>query len=123
MIYMKYTKKKTIFLNVNYISGNIIVVIDGIEEIESYMEENLDLQKFLTSLKKLDESFLKTKVIITTREHFLDKIKKIDSENNLNIQYFRLQGFTKDNLEKFLSEKYKSFPKNINKAKEFIKKQ
>lgn len=120
---MKYTKKKTIFLNVNYISGNIIVVIDGIEEIESYMEENLDLQKFLTSLKKLDESFLKTKVIITTREHFLDKIKKIDSENNLNIQYFRLQGFTKDNLEKFLSEKYKSFPKNINKAKEFIKKQ
>lgn len=90
----------------NYISGNIIVIIDAIEEIESALGDKFVLKSFLQSLKKLNENYFCTKIIITTREPFYIKIKDKDKDIGLNIQYFKLLGFTSEDLQSFLIKRY-----------------
>jgi len=92
--------------NLNYISGNLIVIIDAIEEIESKMGDNFNIKSFFNSLQELNTRFYNTKIIITTRELFFNKVKKMENFNK-DIQYFRFLGFTKDNLDSFLNKKYK----------------
>jgi ssDNA-binding Zn-finger/Zn-ribbon topoisomerase 1 len=88
----------------NYISGNIIVIIDAIEEIESALGDRFILDSFLNSLKELNENFFSTKIIITTREPFYIKIKEISKSSN--IQYLNLLGFTSKDLNNFLIKRY-----------------
>ncbi|MEB3312028.1 MAG: NACHT domain-containing protein, partial [Snowella sp.] len=99
----------------NFIIGNIVVIIDAIEEIESAFKERFNLKLFFKSLKLLHERFLRTKIIVTTREHFVPKIKEIQDELFVSMDYYKLRGFEQSNLEKFLKKKYKS---NENKAQE-----
>lgn len=102
----------------NYISGNIIVIIDAIEEIESALGDRFILDSFLNSLKELNENFFSTKIIITTREPFFIKIKEISESSN--IQYFNLLGFTSKDLNDFLIKRYDDNEEDKKKVKIFI---
>ena len=102
----------------NYISGNIVVIIDAIEEIASALGDRFKIESFFTSLHELNENFFSTKVIITTREPFYIKIKEILFDNN--IQYLNLLGFTSNDLDNFLRKKYDTTNER-NKVKDFIK--
>lgn len=106
--------------NLNYITGNVVVIIDAIEEIDSKLGEEFNLKSFFESLLTLNQRFYSTKIIITTREHVYKKIKEINLKNN-DIQYLQLFGFTEKNLETFLQEKYKEDKKKKLEVENFIK--
>jgi len=110
--------EKTDF-NLNYMTGNIIVIIDAIEEIESKLGVNFDIKSFFKSLEELNKRFFSTKIIITTREPFYQKIKKL-MESDGEIQYFQFLGFTQDNLKTFLTKKYNNNKKSIRAVENFI---
>ena len=90
--------------HLNYIAGNVIVIIDAIEEIESAMNERFDLKLFFNSLNELHKRFYSTKIILTTREHFMPKIEAID--DGFGIKYYELRGFEEENLDAFLNKRY-----------------
>lgn len=100
----------------NFIAGNILVIIDAIEEIESALNERFNLQSFFDSLNELHKRFYSTKIILTTREHFLPKIEVLKDISE--IKYFALQGFKRDNLDAFLQKRY---PNDISKTSQVNK--
>ncbi len=109
----------------NFIAGNIIVIVDAIEELESALGERLNLQGFFESLQSLHERFQSTRIIVTTREHFLPQIRDVEQSVALDISYYQLQGFDKFDLDEFLKKKYKSqspntTPKKIKQVHRFI---
>ena len=87
----------------NYICGNVVVVIDGLDEIDSALGENFNLESFFDSLVILDEKFYNTKIIITTRDYFeetlLLKARSFES--------YRLMGFTDSDLDTYLNFRLK----------------
>lgn len=100
------------YFRLNFILGNIIVVIDAIEEIASSMGERFNLISLFESIKKFHKRFLNARVIITTRQHFspkIDEAKEIFEENELfpKINFYRLEGFEQSDLEEYLFRKYK----------------
>ena len=104
----------------NLIVGNIIVIIDAIEEIESAFKERFQLEMFFQSLQDLHYRFLSTKIILTTREHFIPRIQEVEKDLETSIDYYQLQGFKENNLKKFLEKKYKSHQSKIQEITKFI---
>lgn len=88
----------------NFVSGNIIVVIDALDEIEATLDTQINLTNFFESLSKLEERFYSTKIILTTREQFRSKLENINE--NLEIKYYTIKGFTSDDLEDYLNRRY-----------------
>lgn len=83
--------------SLNYSCGNILVIIDGLDEIDSALGERFNLEKFFSSLSDLDDRFHNTKIILTTRDYFE---KNIVSASPL-IRKFKLKGFTEKDIEKY----------------------
>ena len=106
--------------NLNYITGNIVVIVDAIEEIDSALNDKFNLEGFLLSLHQLNENFFSTKIILTTREHFLPKIKDIATNSEIGIKYFYLYGFTENNLNDFLDKRYNKDTKKVFSVNDFI---
>lgn len=102
----------------NFIAGNILVIIDAIEEIESALNERFNLQSFFDSLNELHKRFYSTKIILTTREHFLPKIETLNDLQD--IKYFVLHGFKQDNLLAFLKKRYPTDADNRTKVNKFL---
>lgn len=82
----------------NYICGNIVVIIDGIDEIHSALGDNFNLSNFFDSLSSLDERFYNTNIILTTRDYF----KKSIEHNKLTIDTYKLSGFDKNDIDEFV---------------------
>lgn len=87
----------------NYMCGNIVVVIDGLDEIDSALGERFNLEKFFDSLESLDERFHNTKMIITTRDYF----EEILVEKAFSFKSYRLNGFTEKDLDDYLNIRLK----------------
>ncbi|ABV38262.1 Nucleoside phosphorylase-like protein [Shewanella sediminis HAW-EB3] len=90
--------------SINYACGNIQVIIDGLDEIDSALGERFNLERFFQSLSDLDERFHNTKIILTTRDYFA---KNLVSSSPL-IKKFKLNGFTEGDIEKFKKIKLKT---------------
>lgn len=87
----------------NYACGNIIVIIDGIDEIDSALGERFNLKSFFESLSTLDERFYNTNLILTTRDYFERSIEN----RNVTFSKYKLNGFTKTDIDKFIDIKLK----------------
>lgn len=75
-------------LEINISCGNIIVVIDGLDEIESKLKERFSFDDFISSLILLNESYQYCTIIITSRDYY-----KNQYEHNPNIEILSLFGF------------------------------
>lgn len=99
----------------NYICGNVVVVIDGLDEIDSALGEYFNLESFFESLVTLDEKFYNTKIIITTRDYFEEALLlKAPS-----FESYRLMGFTETDLDTYLNFRLKDKALS-SRAKEFL---
>ena len=87
----------------NYSCGNIRVIVDGLDEVDSALGEKFDLSKFFKSLNELDERFNNTKILLTARDYLAKEVT--DSHR---IKKYKLNGFTIADIEKFKSIKLKS---------------
>jgi len=90
-----------VHFELNYVSGNIIVLIDGLDEISSVMAERFHFKSFFHSLNELDQRFHSSNIIITTRDENIEKY--IDYKN---LDLFRLKGFKEVDVAKFVETRF-----------------
>lgn len=87
-------------LEINISCGNIVLIIDGLEEIESILSDRFDLQMFLESCISLNESYRKCTIIITSRDVFSDRYL-----GKKSINFCSLLGFSEDLLGTYLKKR------------------
>lgn len=105
--------------NLSLISGNIIIIIDGLDEICSMFKENFDFIAFIDSINEMYRQLENARIIMTTRNY--DFLENFESDKNI-IKQFELLGFKIDNCEKFLRKRFKSNLEIEAKVKNIIKK-
>jgi nucleoside phosphorylase len=104
----------------NYMCGNIVVVIDGLDEIDSALGEKFNIHNFFSSLSSLEERFYSTNIIITSRDYFESKL--LDTAQTVNM--FKLKGFTESDLDSFLKKRFNNSEVALrNQVKSFLEKE
>ena len=98
-------------LTLNVSSGNLLIIIDGLDEIQSKLKERFDLESFIESVIDLNDTYYNCSVIITSRE-----INKGLFERN-EVDIFYLKGFDGDLVQKYLSKRFNDDQRTIANAK------
>lgn len=94
-------------------NGNLLIVLDGIDEVISSMGNRFNILEFLESIRENCSEFFKTKIIITCRDYFWEDDYRFE---NL-IQILSLQEFDIKQVESYFS----STLDNVNDRKLAIK--
>ncbi|WP_083384080.1 phosphorylase family protein [Cupriavidus sp. USMAHM13] len=79
-------------------SGSLVVVIDGIDEIESALGEKFDMESFANSISELNESLHSCRVLVTSRDANAGRLSVLP---NADIIY--LKGFLEPDIDVFLA--------------------
>lgn len=87
-------------LEINISCGNIVLIIDGLDEIESILKEKFDIERFLNSAVKLNESYRSCSIIVTTRDYFSERYLGKHSSSVLS-----LKGFTAELVDEYLEKR------------------
>ncbi len=98
------------------LTGKIVVIIDGLDEIVSLFHANFKLREFINSLTELNLQLGKTKIIITSRINILQNNGYL--KNNIDIDIIYLKGFEEDIWKNYIKKRFSSF-QNMN---QYIKK-
>lgn len=101
-------------LTLNVSSGNLLIIIDGLDEIQSKLKERFVLEKFIESVIKLNDTYLNCSVIITSREINKSVFDQYD------VDIFHLKGFDDILIKKYLNKRFDGDEKTIFRAKENI---
>ncbi|HAS6069893.1 TPA: NACHT domain-containing protein [Vibrio vulnificus] len=89
---------KNLALNIS--SGNLFIIIDGLDEIESKLKERFNLDLFIDSVVELNETYKNCSVLITSRENNSERF------NRNQVDIFNLKGFNRELTEKYLDIRY-----------------
>lgn len=100
--------EETFKLNLD--AGNILLVIDGLDEVISKLP-NFNIDSFLTSIVDTSNELGGGKVIITCRSHFWNQVS--DTANSFEV--LELMPFNKDQTIEFFSKSYAQ-PRKIDQA-------
>ncbi len=114
----QYTKEK---FELGIISGKLIIIVDGLDEIITLFQESFYLKEFLNSLEELNLQLGRTKIIITSRQNIIETNDYISSDENIDIAY--LKGFEEDNWEHYMNlrfNKYVDVSKYTKKVNKYI---
>lgn len=100
--------------SLNISSGNLLVIIDGLDEIQSKLKEKFSLERFVNSVRELNDTYLNCSVIIASREINRTNIKMDD------ISVLKLKGFDDTLIEQYLNKRFLKQPDAITRAKKII---
>jgi len=89
---------KNLALNIS--SGNLLIIVDGLDEIESKLKERFNLDLFIDSVVALNDTYQNCSVLITSRDN---KSERFDREK---VNVYQLKGFSRDLTEKYLESRY-----------------
>lgn len=92
------------------ITGNIILIIDGLDELATVLQERFDLNKFLGSIVALSSSLSSSHILITTRDSLL-----IDADASIEfgIAQYELLGFNSSDWTKYARRRFSGHPNSI----------
>ena len=102
----------TDIFELNISCGNIIIVIDGLDEIESRLKEKFSLNEFINSIIELNDTYNNCSVIITSRNGNFDNIEK---RNEITV--FEMKGFNEEQIDNYLKNRFKKNHELIGKIK------
>ncbi len=102
-------------LEINISCGNIVLLIDGLDEIESLLGTNFNLDSFLESAISLNSTYKRCSVIVTSRDYHLRRYL-----NKSSIKVFKLHGFSEESVDNYLFDKRKMSKTQARKAKKYI---
>jgi nucleoside phosphorylase len=75
-------------LEINISCGNIVVVIDGLDEIEAKLKDRFNFDDFIQDAVNLNESYNNCTIVVTSRDYYKNKY-----EENQHIELVSLYGF------------------------------
>jgi hypothetical protein len=103
---------KSLLLNIS--SGNVLIIIDGLDEIESKLKERFSIDTFITSLVELNDTYNNCTVIITSRP------SKRDLSNQEEIEELNLHGFDNELIEKYLAKRFRDDKKRLATSRSYL---
>ena len=89
---------KNLALNIS--SGNLLIIVDGLDEIESKLKERFNLDLFIDSVVALNDTYQNCAVLITSRDN---KSERFDREK---VNVHQLKGFSRELTKKYLETRY-----------------
>ncbi len=92
----------TDILELNIRCGNIVIVIDGLDEIESKLKEKFAIKKFIESIIELNDTYNNCSIIITSRNN---NFEDLEFQENINI--FQMKGFDHNLIDEYLKKRFK----------------
>ena len=90
------------------IAGNIVLIIDGLDELATVLQERFDLNKFLGSIVALSSSLSSSHILVTTRDSLL---VDGDASMEFNIARYELLGFNSHDWTKYARGRFKEHVK------------
>lgn len=97
----------------NLDNGNIILIIDGFDEVLTHLDSFFDINSFISSVFSLSSNIGKGKVVITTRNYFWDKH---NVHKGFEYQTIEVCPFDKQLAHDFFSTYFNGIDKFIEKA-------
>lgn len=97
---------------INVDNGNIVIIIDGLDEIISRLGDLFDVREFFNSIQSFSDGIGNGKVVLTSRNYFWNKSKSAD----FNIQTIEILPFDKNKAEEFFNKRYPNSSKIVNRA-------
>lgn len=97
-------------------SGSLVVIIDGIDEIESALADKFDLAAFAESISELNSSLHSCRVLVTSRDV---NVGRLEALGNADIVY--LKGFRETDIDTFLRKDEQTLKDNLRKLFQRIK--
>ncbi|WP_026078207.1 NACHT domain-containing protein [Pseudomonas sp. PAMC 26793] len=104
-------------LGLNVSSGNVLIIIDGLDEIQSKLKERFVLDKFIDSVRELNDTYLNCSVLMASREI---NQKSFESDD---VHIFFIKGFDEQLIEKYLAKRFKgldSAHRFVSRAREYM---
>ncbi|HFZ1935392.1 TIR domain-containing protein [Serratia marcescens] len=91
---------------VSILTGKLILIIDGLDEIVPLFQEGFDIDLFLRSIDDLNKQMKSSKIIITSRNDIItDELVSTYS----NINKFMLLGFDEVACQKYLEKRFRKY--------------
>lgn len=90
-----------------FLSGNIVVIIDGLDEFVSLFPDTFNLDLFLASLAQFHDELGSSAVLLTTRNSQLVAQVRLEE---LFIKRYDLLGFDRATCEKYLRSRFRNYP-------------
>lgn len=97
----------------NLDNGNILIIIDGLDEVITRLGDLFDINSFISSIYKFTSNIGNGKVIITTRNYFWDKYNKLSGSK---IQSVEVCPFDLDLTKEYFNTYFNSNQKFVEKA-------
>ncbi|MCZ4253040.1 NACHT domain-containing protein [Pseudoalteromonas shioyasakiensis] len=91
------------------ITGRLVLVIDGMDEIISLFPETLDLDAFFESIEDLNRQLASCKIVITSRNDVFD-FELMEKYEHLD--KYQLLGFDESACESYLSRRFRNLPQS-----------
>lgn len=101
------------------VSGKIIILIDGLDELVSIFGENFNIENFLHSIANLHNELGASRFILTTRQNPIISDELLE---NLQFNKFELLGFKIENCEKYLNQRFEKYQNSENIISKIINK-
>ncbi|MEW6521607.1 MAG: TIR domain-containing protein [Thermodesulfobacteriota bacterium] len=89
-----------------FLSGNLVVIIDGLDEFVSIFPETFNLDLFLASLDQFHRELGSSAVLLTTRNSQLVEHARLEE---LSIKRYDLLGFDKPTCEAYLRRRFSKY--------------
>lgn len=96
--------KKTFELSI--VSGNIAIIIDGLDELSSVFKEKFDLKSFLKSIDSLHTELGYGRILLTTRDNSLASTAALEE---LSFNSYELLGFKIENCKSYLRRRFRTY--------------
>jgi hypothetical protein len=100
---MRIPTNKSVF-DLLLISGSLLILIDGIDELLSMMSSNFELVPFVESIKALNAELGQTRVFLAGREDTVGTT--VSSLRKHGVPIYNLKGFTSDEVERYVRKRF-----------------
>jgi hypothetical protein len=82
--------------------GNLIVIVDGLDELSSILQERFDLKCFLDSIRESQQQMGRSKILLTSRNALLIGEAGLDD----SIRCYTLLGFDERSRQKYIKKRF-----------------
>ncbi len=88
-------------------SGNILVVIDGLDEIAAVLKDRFSVEAFLSDVISIDSVLSHSKILITARKYYFDSVlSTMETDIAENAAVIAVEGFTKSMAKDYFLKKF-----------------
>jgi hypothetical protein len=109
-------------VNIVVSSGNVVLIIDGLDEISGFLKSKFDMNTFISDVVNINNLLNHSKILIATRDYYWDnELSKIDKSLIENFKVIDLKGFNESMAAQYFNKKFENHEPKTKKAIKILK--